>query len=234
MALHNLDVSKIGFRVVTDIPRPSLQLVDAYAQCPTPDIADVVTKMFSVSSVIKPLYTPITRIAGTALTVRVPPGDNLMVHAAVTYAREGDVIVVDARGDEEYALGGALLAAIAQTKGVRGFVLDGVYRDVDELRKINFPVFARGRQPKACSKHGPGEINTVVQCGGVPVHPGDIVVADEDGVVVVPAAYAEAVLAKAQGREEWGREKWADVGKWREDHHEIFTKRLRDMGVPIH
>lgn len=228
-----VDVSKIGFRVRTDVPKPPREVIDAFAECPTTDIADIVTKMFAVSTAIKPLYQPIRRIAGSAVTVRVPPGDNLMVHAVLSYVGEGDIVVVDARGDMEYSLGGALMCGIAKNRGVRGFVLDGVYRDVGELRKIDFPVFGRGLQPKPPNKVGPGEINTVINCGGVPVQPGDVIVADEEGVIVVPLEYAEAVLEKARGRAKTDSGRWDDLRAWELNHRTKYDKLLADLGARI-
>jgi 4-hydroxy-4-methyl-2-oxoglutarate aldolase len=224
------DLATIGFRVVTNVPRAPKALVDAFKDCPTTDIADVVTKMFTMSSAIRPLYEPIKRIAGSAVTVRVPPGDNLMVHAALSYAGDGDVIVVDARGETEYCLGGALMGGIAQHNGVRGFVLDGAYRDGYELRKIGFPVFGRGLQPRPPRKLGPGEINTVIECGGVPVHPGDVVVADEEGVAVIPLEYAEAVLDKVRQRGRTDSSRWGDLTKWETEHRTNYEKLIKDLG----
>lgn len=227
------DLSSLGFRINLNGPRASKELIDAFAAIRTTDIADVVGKLYSVDTVIKPLYTPCRRTAGSAFTVRVPPGDNLMVHAAVDYAQDGDILVVDARGDTEYSLGGALLCGIAKRHGVRGFVLDGVYRDGGEMQEYDFPVFGRGLQPKPGKKLGPGEIGTVVNLGGVPVHPGDIVVADAEGVVVVPLEYAEAVLAKAQERVAWDAAKADDIAGWDREHKELFEKKLRELGVRI-
>lgn len=227
------DVTTIGFRIRLDRPKAPRELIDGFLECPTTDIADVVGKMYTVDTAIKPLYSPCRRAAGSAFTVRVPPGDNLMVHAALSYAGDGDMLVVDSRGDREYALGGALMCGIAQRNGVRGFVLDGVYRDGYEQKRIDFPVFGRGLQPKPGKKLGPGEIGTVVTLGGVPVHPGDIVVADEEGVVVVPLEYAAAVLEKARERGRGDAKKWQDIAGWDRDHREIFDKKVAELGVTI-
>ncbi len=224
------DVGTIGFRVSPSAPRAPKTLRDAFQELPVTDVADVVTKMFTMSSVIRPLYRPIRRIAGSAVTVRVPPGDNLMVHAVLSYAGEGDIVVVDARGDTEYCLGGALMCGCAKRNGVRGFVLDGAYRDVGELRRIDFPVFGRGVQPKPPRKLGPGEINTIIQCGGVPVRPGDIVVADEEGVAVVPLEYGEAVLEKVRERGRVDSDRWADLSAFEKEHRAQYDRLLMDLG----
>jgi 4-hydroxy-4-methyl-2-oxoglutarate aldolase len=224
------DSGAIGFRVVSDVARAPKTLIEGFQECPTTDVADVVSKMFTMSTEIRPLYHPIRRVAGSAVTVRVPPGDNLMVHAVLSYAGDGDVVVVDARGDTEYCLGGALMCGIAKHNGVHGFVLDGAYRDVGELRKIDFPVFGRGVQPRPPRKLGPGEINTVVQCGGIVVHPGDIVIADEEGIAVVPLAYAEAVLEKVRQRGRTDSNRWGDLTAFEKEHRAIYDKLLHDLG----
>jgi regulator of RNase E activity RraA len=131
--------------------------------------------------------------------VRTAKHDNLMMHAAIYLAQPGDVIVVEA-GDEEMAVAGGNVCAIAQRRGVAGFVIDGVIRDVGESRDRSFPLFARGRSPIPAGKKGPGHINAPIRCGGVAVSPGDMVVADEEGIVVIPAARAAEILAKASAK----------------------------------
>lgn len=227
------DLGSLGFRIVTQKPRAPREIIDGLQECPTTDIADAVGKMFTLSPGIKPLYTPIRRVAGSALTVRVPPGDNLMVHAALSYVGEDDMIVVDARGEVEYAMGGALMCGIAKSHGARGLVVDGAYRDGYELQKIDFPTFARALNPKAPRKVGPGELNTVICCGGVPVHPGDIIVADAEGIVVVPLAYAEAVLEKARERGRSDGARWDDIAQWDADHKKIFDKLIVDLKCKV-
>jgi regulator of RNase E activity RraA len=139
------------------------------------------------------------RIAGPAFTVRTGKHDNLMFHAAIYLAKRGDVIVVEA-GDDEMAVAGGNVCAIAQRNGVAGLVVDGVIRDVGESRANLFPVFARGASPIPAKRGGGGDMNATIRCGGVVVNPGDVVVADEEGVVVVPRAQAMDVLAKVQAR----------------------------------
>ena len=228
------DVSTMGFRVVTQVERIPKEILEGFQGCSSTAIADVVGKMFTMSSGIKPLYAPIQPIVGSAVTVRVPPGDNLMTHIALSYMQEGDVLVVDARGDMEYCLGGALMGAIAKGHGVKGFVLDGAYRDMEELKGIDFPVFALGLQAKPSPrKVGPGEINTVIDCGGVPVRPGDVIVADEEGIVVIPLEYAEAVLEKVRQRIQKDVDRWNDLDKFESDHKINFDKILVDSGCEV-
>jgi 4-hydroxy-4-methyl-2-oxoglutarate aldolase len=140
------------------------------------------------------------RVAGPAYTVRCPPGDNLMLHAAIYRAEPGSIIVVES-ADNNYAVAGGNVCAVAQKHGIAAFVIDGVIRDVAEVRERRFPVFARGLSPIPGGKDIITTLNDApVRCGGVEVAPGDIVVADEEGIVVVPAGSIEAVLKKAQAR----------------------------------
>lgn len=137
-------------------------------------------------------------MVGTAVTVRTSPGNNLLVHGAMDIAEPGDVIVVDAGGDLSHAIVGEMMALKAMQKGLRGFVIDGAMRDVAGIRALGLPIYARGATPAGPYKEGPGEVNVEIACGGVVVRPGDIVVGDEDGIVVVPKEEAASVLVAAQ------------------------------------
>jgi 4-hydroxy-4-methyl-2-oxoglutarate aldolase len=167
------------------------------ADIPTTTLADVLGREQVMDIGIRPLWTPVPRVAGPAFTVRCPPGDNLMLHAAIYRAEPGSVIVAEG-GDVDYALAGGNVCAVAQRRGIAAFVIDGVIRDLAEVRAMGFPVFARGVIPVPGRKSAVGPLNTPIRCGGAPVHPGDIVVADEEGVAVVPAASRDEVFAKAQ------------------------------------
>jgi RraA family protein len=141
-------------------------------------------------------------MAGTAVTIRTRPGDNLAIHRAFDFCRPGDVMVVDGGGDLTQALMGDIMASYAESIGVAGLVIDGAIRDVGALRQRHFPVYARGVTHRGPYKNGPGEINVPVVVGGMVVNPGDIVVGDEDGVLAIPQAAAAEVLAKARKQEE--------------------------------
>jgi RraA family protein len=188
--------------------------MDTFADVPTTTLADVLSRDNVMDLGIRSLTGTSGRLAGPAFTVRCPPGDNLMVHAAVYRAAPGSVIVVDTGGDLDYAVAGGNVMAVAQRHGVAGFVVDGVIRDLAEAREAGFPVFARGVVPIPGAKAVVKPHNVTVRCGGVTVHPGDIVVADEDGIVVVPAARRDEVFAAARAKlaedeaeslEEWER-----------------------------
>src|SRR3989449_3791240 len=167
-----------------DIPRPAPEIVKGYQGLPTTAISDIIDLSCVMRFAIQPLWPGIPRIAGPAFTVRTPRHDNLMLHAAIYRAEPGDVIVVEA-GDDAMAGAGGNGCAIAPKRGVAGFVVGGVVRDIGESRASGVPLFARGRSPIPAAKEGPGEINHPIRCGGVVVNPGDIVVADDEGVVVI-------------------------------------------------
>ncbi|MDQ0137776.1 RraA family protein [Neorhizobium galegae] len=139
----------------------------------------------------------VSKLAGTAVTVKVRPGDNLMIHKALDLASGGHVIVVDGEGDMGRALLGELMMLYARSRGIVGFVVDGAIRDVAKFREYDYPCFARGNTHRGPYKDGPGQINVPVCIDGMVVNPGDLVVGDEDGLLAIPAADAESVIAAA-------------------------------------
>ena len=181
------------------IDRPSPEVIRAYAALSPNELADVLERPCVMRYEIHPLWPGMPRIAGPAYTIRTGRHDNLMFHASIYLARRGDIIVVEA-GDDEMAVAGGNVCAIAQRNGVAGLVVDGVIRDVVESRERRFPVFARGASPIPAKRVGEGGMNVQIRCGGVVVNPGDVVVADEEGIVVIPRARAIDVLEKAQAR----------------------------------
>jgi RraA family protein len=184
-----------GFRVRTEVDRSAAGLATRFAHFPTPDISDRMNRLFTMHHAIGPLTDARLRLAGPAVTAKVFPGDNLMVHKAMDIARPGDVIVVDTSASHMTAVLGDMICTKAQHRGVAGFVVDGLVRDLDAIHALGtMPVFARGTTPIGPLHRGPGEVNHPVACGGVVVNAGDIVVGDADGVVVVPADVARTVL----------------------------------------
>lgn len=175
---------------------------------------------------IRPLWDA-PRLVGPAFTVRCAPGENLMLHAAIYRAAPGSVIVVQG-GDLDYALAGGNVCAIAQRRGIAGFVLDGLVRDIGEIRDAGFPVFGRGLIPKPGDKSAVAPLNEPVACGGVTVHAGDVIVADEDGVAVVPAGRAESVLDDARAR--LAKEAAESLGEWEAAHRAKVEKLLAELG----
>jgi RraA family protein len=196
-------MANIGFRILPFAPAAPGALVQALSRVATAHLSDNMNRLYSVSAALRP-YHQGGRFAGPALTVKVPPGDNLMVHKAIDIARPGDVIVVDAAGVLEQAIIGEIMSALAASRGVAGMIIDGAIRDADALRLSSFPVYARGVTHRGPYKNGPGEINAPVAIGGLVVQPGDLVVGDDDGLIVVAPDHAAEVLerAKAQAAEE--------------------------------
>ncbi|HYM13492.1 MAG TPA: hypothetical protein VEU62_22320 [Bryobacterales bacterium] len=200
----------VGFRVFTKIPRPPRELIDEISTLETPYLSDAMNRFGGMDANLRPA-SPGMRAAGPAVTVRVPPGDNLMVYKAFQVAQPGDVIVIEARGFTSVAQWGDLTSMIARGLNLAGMVTDGALRDLQGICEVGFPVFAKPwLVPNGALKDGPGEVNVPVAVSNVPVLPGDIVVGDSHGVVVVPRRDAEAVLAKAQAVAE------AEVKKVRE------------------
>ena len=191
--------------------RPPKRLVAGFQDLPTTALAELLALDSVMRHVIRPLWTPMPRVAGPAYTVRTVKHDTLMLHAAIYHAEPGDVIVVQA-GDDRMAVAGGNVCAVAQRRGVIGFVIDGVIRDVAEARGRGFPVFARGVSPIPAGQDGPGEIGGPITCGGVRVDPGDVVVADEDGIVVVARARAETVLKTPGPRRPGTRRRASRIG----------------------
>jgi 4-hydroxy-4-methyl-2-oxoglutarate aldolase len=182
-------------RVVTNVPRVDGIWFERFRDCSSCDVSDVVGPLYTMSPDIVALYRPIDRVVGQALTVKPWPGDNLAIHGALSMVEPDDVLVVDWRGNVGSCGAGSRVLEIPKRGGLRGVVIDGAWRDVDDLRELQMPVFARARSPFSPPKERPGEINVPVSCGGVIVEPGDLVVADAEGVAVVPRRYLEPVWA---------------------------------------
>lgn len=186
-------MNNIGFRIMKILNRPSKELVEQFRDVVTPHISDNMNRMCAASSEIRP-YHKRGRLLGVALTVKTRPGDNLMVHKAIDMAQPGDVIVVDGSGDMTNAIVGEIMLRIAEKRQVAGFIIDGAIRDTAAFIVGKFPIYARGVTHRGPYKDGPGEINVPVTIGGMIVHPGDILVGDEDGLVSVPLKEAEELL----------------------------------------
>lgn len=201
-----------GFRVKKSIMRPGQDIVEQYRQFETPDISDLMNRLYTMNSAIHNVVDE-APISGPACTVKVFPGDNLMVHKALDIAKPGDIIVVDAGGTPMNGVLGDLVASKAKHRGVAGFVVDGLVRDLPGLKDVDLPVYARGVTPIGPLHRGPGEINYPVSCGGIVVNPGDIITGDINGVVVVRQDFAEEILARAYAQRDGLAQYVADVKK---------------------
>lgn len=198
-----------------------------FQEIPTTTLADLLGRAQVMGAGIRPLWGPVPRVAGPAYTVSCPPGDNLMLHAAIHRAPAGSVVVVES-GDLDHALAGGNVCAVAQRRGIAAFVADGVIRDLAEVREARFPVFARGVIPIPGTKAAVRPLNERVSAGGVAVDAGDIVVADEEGVVVVPAARRDEVLAAARAR--LAKEAAESLDEWETAHRARIDKILAEGG----
>lgn len=178
-----------------DFTRVSPEIIAQAAKYQAAILADVAGRRGTLDRVAA--VAPGMKLAGPALTVEVRAGDNLMIHAAMAMARPGDVLVVDGKGDTSCALMGALMINACKVMALGGIVIDGAVRDTEELRELGFPVFAVGANPNGPTKFVPGRINWPISAGGVAVSPGDLVVGDADGVVVVEREKAASLLPLA-------------------------------------
>jgi regulator of RNase E activity RraA len=197
--------TKPGFRVFRAIERPDPSLVGHFRDLATAIISDVQGRQNTMDARVKPIYQPLPALCGPAVTVKARPGDNLIAFKAIEVAQPGDVIVVAGAFDTTLSVWGGIMSAMAKARGIAGLVTDGIVRDVAQTRAVGFPVLAIGLTPAGPTKEGTGELNTPISCGGVVVFPGDIVVGDEDGVVVVRRDQAAAVLERARARVELER-----------------------------
>ena len=186
----------VGCKIIRDFERPTPEVVELFRGLPVANIDDNMERTAAVNSAIVPIGHG--QLLGTAFSIQVAEGDNLMLHAAMDLAKPGDVIVIDAGGFTERAIFGELMATYCKVRGVRGIVCDGAVRDADALSKMeDFPVYAKAVTPNGPYKNGPGQINVPVVIGGRVVNPGDIVVGD--GVLFIRPENArelyEATLA---------------------------------------
>lgn len=198
-----------GFKIYTEIDRPAKEIVEQYREFVAANISDSMGRLFTMDYRVKPIYQPMRKVCGTAFTVQARPGDNLLGLKAIELAQPGDVIVISTQGDTNNSVWGGFMSMMAANKGIAGVVTDGIVRDSVQSKEADLPIYAIGLTPAAPTKEGTGQINTTISCGGVVIEPGDIVVGDEDGVVVVPKAEAEAIAAKV-------RERIAKEGAWLE------------------
>lgn len=194
-----MNKGKFGFRIGADIKRPNdKQIFDKLKGYGTPPLSDGLRKFNTLDPAIKPVASD-TSLAGPAITVKLRPADNLMLHKAIDLAQEGDIIIVDTGGTTNYSVLGDLMSSSAFKKKIGGIVIDGAIRDVEELMEKQYPVFAKAISPSVGDKDGPGEINYPISCGGIVVMPGDYIVGDQNGVVVIPPDFANEII---QGTEQ--------------------------------
>ncbi|WP_104399762.1 RraA family protein [Vibrio penaeicida] len=177
---------------------------------------------------IKPLWSDMPRMVGRAFTVLCEAGDNLMVHAAIYQAPPQSVLVINA-GDSRFAVAGGNVCATAAEREISGFIIDGVIRDVGEIRDMAFPVYARGNVPKPGKKKKMGEMGVPINCGGITVNNGDIIVADQEGIVVIKPEDSQSILAKV--KEKVRNENNQTLKEWQSEHQQKITSILQSLNA---
>ena len=187
----------LGLRIFTERTVPPKEVVEGFRSLATAPVGDCMGRLSAMHCSIRRMSPRGPVLLGTALTVKARSGDNLLIHKALNMATEQDVIVVASEGDMSHALMGEVMFSYATFKKIAGMVTDGAIRDVDSLEELGLPVYAAGVTPAGPTKDGPGEINVPISCGGIAVNPGDIIFGDSDGIIVIPALDAAALLAEA-------------------------------------
>jgi regulator of RNase E activity RraA len=200
----------------------------AFARLATTAYADVITRDRVMDPGIRAQWMPIPRIAGPAFPVRNEPADNLMLHLAIHRAPPGAVIVCQA-GDTDFAQAGGNVCAWAQKRGIAGLVIDGLVRDIGESRDNGFPIFSRGVIPIPAKRGKVGVLDGPVVCGGVAVAPGDMVIADEEGIVVLPAARAEGILRDAAAKAD--KDAATSLEDWVRAHKDAVDALAKKLGI---
>lgn len=207
------------------------QMISGFEKVSTASVSDVIKKNCSLNSRIQLVSSPKNNImVGTALTVNIYGSNNLALHAAMEMAEEGDVIVVSNDGENVRAIMGEIMITYLQyNKKIAGIILDGAVRDIHELGKLNLHIYATGTSPLGPSKDGPGEVNIPIICGDLKINPGDIILADPDGIVVIPSNEADTILKKSQEYQKLDEMKVLE-SKMGMDKKQLILNLLTDKG----
>ena len=221
----------VNLRIQTTFERPAAGLVEAFRGIPVANIADCMNRMSALDAVLRPMnHAP---LLGVALTVKATGGDNLLFHKAIDLAKPGDVIVVAGGGNTNRSYAGEIMARYAASRGIAGFVVDGCMRDRDEIAAMDFPVYSTGITPNGPYKNGPGEINVPVCCAGQVVYPGDILVGNGDGVVVIRPQDALELAKKARAVMENEAKQLASIGEGHGLPRSWVDEKLQALGFEV-
>ncbi|MFC0708792.1 RraA family protein [Azorhizophilus paspali] len=222
---------KVGFRIFTKVNRPNQELVESFRGLPVANISDMVSRTRVVDARIKKISK--NNLLGVAFTVKTRPDDNLMAHKAIQMAQPGDIIVIDARGDLNNAIIGEQMVRTAIQRKLAGIIVDGAVRDYKYLtEQTDIPVYAAGVTPAGPYKDGPGEINTPVNIGGIVVRPGDILIGDDDGIVVIEPSTAKQVAEQSKKKNDAEASAISKIVKGEQDHSWI-DRNLQEKSVQI-
>ncbi len=216
-----------GFRVLRRERKVGADVVERFARLPVANVSDSMSRLTAGGARLRPRHGG-GGMAGPALTVKAPPGDNLMFHKAISLAEPGDVIVIDAGGDLTNALMGEMMLMQITKRGAAGVVINGAIRDAGYIHEQALPVFAAGITHRGPYKNGPGEINVPVAIDGMVIAPGDLVLGDEDGVLCVPFDQVEAVFKAATAKYDAEQKQIANIQAGTHDASWV-DKQLREM-----
>lgn len=222
----------VGNKIISDFPRPDKELVEQFRGMPVANIDDNMGRIAAVDAALVPMNS--SPLVGTAFTIRMPQGDNLMFHKAMDMAQPGDVIMIDAGGSVDRAIFGELMVNYCRSRGIAGIVCDGAIRDRDGIGKLtDFAVYAKGVTPNGPYKNGPGEINTPVVIGGKLVRPGDIIVGDSDGVIIIPPEHAADIAAATRATMKMEEQIMEDIVNKGEYIRPWVDKKLQEIGCEM-
>ena len=223
----------VGKRVYLKRNMPDKEIMEEFAKLPASNVADCMERSCAMNPRIKLISKPEGGVCGPAFTVKCRAGDNLALHAALTYCQEGDVLIVSNEEDTTRALTGeVMMSYLFYTKKAAAIVIDGPIRDIDSLSEWKYPIYCTGSTPGGPYKEGPGEVNVPVSCGGISVNPGDIILLDRDGVIVIPPRDAEVVLEKSKKFHESDESK-SKAAKEGKANRDWVLKALEEKGFDI-
>ncbi len=225
-------MANVGCRIYKDFKRPDKELIEAFRGIPVANIDDCMGRIACCGSELMAMNK--TPMLGTAFTVKAPEGDNLMFHKALEMAQPGDILVIAAGGSKHRSLCGEIMSMTAIAAGIKGFVVDGCIRDKDEIGEFtNFSVYATGVTPNGPYKNGPGEINVPVSVCGQVICPGDILIGDSDGVVVIKPEEAAELAQKAKAVSEMEVQQKADIVSGKGLQKPWLDEKLKELGCEI-